>query len=602
MNRDVETCHNNLPERIKSWLYNERKLSEEVVKRFKLGWDGKSITIPICDKDNNFLFFKFRKDPQDNSELPKYWYSADSSAEIYGWEHLITPKPKLFITEGELDRLLLETNHLPAITSTSGAGTFKEEWAQLINTLPNEIFICYDNDEAGRHGAGRVGELIPKAKIIRIPKEEGVKDITDLVRRRGIQAFKNLLPYAKTYEQIKEECRLAEIQLQKSVYPEMYSAELIEILGLTIKKDNANKLITFLCELSAYTEQSQFNLSFNAPSSTGKSYLPLEVASYFPKEDVVKLGYVSSRAFFHDVGQYQKELNRYFIDLSRKVLIFLDQPHNELLQHLRPLLSHDQQEIHIKIADRSEKGGFRTKNIFIKGFPAVVFCSSGLKIDEQESTRFLLLSPEMNQEKIRQGIQERIRKEANSEQYYRDLDNNPKRQILIQRIIAIKEVEIKDVIINFQERIEQEFLKTRPTPKPRHMRDIGRVICIIKAFALLNLWHRHPKDGYIIAEGKDLEEAFKLWNDVSESQEYNLPPYIYNFYKDVVLPIYDGHSGITRKDLLHRYYEIHGQVLSDWLLRQQILPSLDTAGLIMQERDPAYKSRILIYPSSRNSE
>ena len=38
-----------------------------------------------------------------------------------------------------------------------------------------------------------------------------------------------------------------------------------ETLGLTIKKDNSNKILTFLCELSAYTEDSQFNISFNAP-------------------------------------------------------------------------------------------------------------------------------------------------------------------------------------------------------------------------------------------------------------------------------------------------------------------------------------------------
>ena len=32
-----------------------------------------------------------------------------------------------------------------------------------------------------------------------------------------------------------------------------------------------NKLATFLCLLSTYTENCQFNISFNAPSSTGKS-------------------------------------------------------------------------------------------------------------------------------------------------------------------------------------------------------------------------------------------------------------------------------------------------------------------------------------------
>ena len=58
--------------------------------------------------------------------------------------------------------------------------------------------------------------------------------------------------------------------------------DLTDILGITIKKDEANKVVTFLCQLSAYTENAQFNVSYNAPSSTGKSYIPTEIASLLP--------------------------------------------------------------------------------------------------------------------------------------------------------------------------------------------------------------------------------------------------------------------------------------------------------------------------------
>ena len=82
-------------------------------------------------------------------------------------------------------------------------------------------------------------------------------------------------------------------------YPPLSAKELIEILGTTIKHDNDNKLVAFLCQLSAYTEDSQFNLSFNAPSSSGKSFIPIEIAKLFPPEDVLELGYVSPTSFFH---------------------------------------------------------------------------------------------------------------------------------------------------------------------------------------------------------------------------------------------------------------------------------------------------------------
>jgi hypothetical protein len=39
-----------------------------------------------------------------------------------------------------------------------------------------------------------------------------------------------------------------------------------------------------------------------AESSTGKSYIPLELSGLFPSEDVIKLGYASPTSFFHDWG------------------------------------------------------------------------------------------------------------------------------------------------------------------------------------------------------------------------------------------------------------------------------------------------------------
>lgn len=594
----VEEYYKNLPERIRDWLKQKRGLNDEIIDRFRVGWDGKALTIPIYNTDNQCIFFKFRKDPQDNSDLPKYWYSPNSSAELYGWEHITNPKPSLIICEGELDRLILETHNLPAITATSGAGTFKDEWAKIINALPSQIFICLDNDEAGMNGAGRIAELIPEAKVIRIPKTDEIKDVTDFITKQGIDEFKKLLDEAKTLSEIEKENKLFERAIRKSIFPPLSSEELLEVLGLTIKQDKVNKLITFLCQLSAYTENSQFNISFNAPSSTGKSYLPLEIASLFPPEDVKTIGYCSPTAFFHDISVYDKEQKILIADLSRQILIFLDQPHTLLLQHLRPLLSHDKKEISIKITDKTKGIGLRTKNIIIKGFPAVIFCSAGLRLDEQEATRFLLLSPEVNQEKIRQAIYEKLRKETDFETYKLALENNPERQALKERINAIKEEQIGEIKIGSPRKIEEVFLEKTRILKPRHSRDIGRLISLVKAVALLNLWHR-KKDGLnIVANEEDIKQALELWGSISQSQEFNLPPYIYNLYLEVILPVLmNSSTGLARKDIIHKHYEIYERPLPNWQLNREILPMLEMAGLITQEPDPEDKRKMLIYPA-----
>jgi len=402
------------------------------------------------------------------------------------------------------------------------------------------------------------------------------------------------------------------IWIDTSKFHPMRSEELAEILGLTIKQDQENKLITFMAELSAFTEDSQLNISFNAPSSTGKSYIPTEIARLFPDEDLIEVGYCSPTGFFHDHGAFNKEKGGYIVDLSRKILIFLDQPHTLLLQHLRPLLSHDKKELRLKITDKNQKFGLKTKNIYLRGYPAVIFCTVGLKIDEQETTRFLLLSPETSQEKIREAINVKIKRETDAKGYEKWLDANPKRQMLKDRIRAIKQEQIHEIKIGSVDKINEAFFRKAKPLKPRHQRDIGRIIGLVKAFALLNLWFRDREPSTIISNEDDIREAFQLWDAISESQELNLPPYIYQLYNQVILPACNeknaergqyvtelkGQVGLTRREITSFHLNVYGRPLPDWTLRQQIIPMLEASGLIVQEADPDDKRKMIIYPTT----
>ena len=375
--------------------------------------------------------------------------------------------------------------------------------------------------------------------------------------------------------------------------------ELTKILGLTIKRDETNKLITFLCQLSAYTENSQINISFNAPSSTGKSFIPLEIVRLFPDEDVLKLGNCSPTAFYHEQGEYNKETNTILIDLSRKILIFLDQPSTLLLERIRSLLSHDEKIITAKITDKSQKGGNRTKTVAIKGFPAVIFCTAGLRLDEQEATRFLLLSPEISHEKIREAVHEKIKKEANSSVYKGITEKDPARQSLKERILAIREAGITEIRIDNPEMVRKMFNKSIKHPKPRHQRDIARVISLIKVLALLNLWFRKREASVLFSNEDDIKEAFKIWEVVSESQELNLPPYVLNLHRDVIVSAFNTTGrGLTRQEVMQKHFKIYGRFLPDWQLRQWIIPMLETSGLIYQEADSLDKRKMLIFPTS----
>jgi hypothetical protein len=147
--------------------------------------------------------------------------------------------------------------------------------------------------------------------------------------------------------------------------------------------------------------------------------------------------------------------------------------------------------------------------------------------------------------------------------------------------------------------------------KPRHQRDVRRLLSLIKSLALLNLFWRDRDGSTITANDDDIYQGFKLWDKISVSQELNLPPYIYNLYQEVILPLWKGKNadsdeiealggfiGITRQEVLTKHLEVYGRPLDSCQLRQQILPMLETAGLIIQEQDKNDKRKFLIFPAS----
>lgn len=176
--------HEALPSRVRAYL-NGRGIPGDVIDRALLGWNGSRITIPIPSRAGEVAFFKLAKDPEDQSPSPKMLAPRGMGYELYGWDRLLARPERIIVCEGEFDRLVLEARGFPAVSSTGGAGTFRQEWARDFEGIP-EIYICFDCDEAGQRGALRVGRLIPHAKVAMLPEEVGESgDVTDFFVRCG---------------------------------------------------------------------------------------------------------------------------------------------------------------------------------------------------------------------------------------------------------------------------------------------------------------------------------------------------------------------------------------------------------------------------------
>lgn len=604
--KTVDKYSDEMPDRIRTYL-NVRGITDDAIAQYKLGYGEfygrKWITIPVQNNSGGW-FLKLRKDPEDQANQVRYMvYPAESEATLYHNVVLTEGTNMIVICGGELDCIVLNINGIPAVTSTAGESTFKPEWFGEFTHI-DDLYICLDSDDPGRRAAEKLAskatERLPETTIydIQLPaRMVGGKDVTDYFTRYDGNPDELMLELPKHIA--------GPPPIDTSQFQPLSITDLVATLGLTIKKDEDNKVVTFLCQLAAYTENAQFNISFNAPSSTGKSFIPTEIARLFPASDVREIGYCSPTAFFHEVGEWDEARKLMIVDLSKKILIFLDQPHTQLLQHLRPLLSHDEKEITLKIADKTQKFGLRTKTVLLRGYPSVIFCTAGLNLDEQEATRFLLLSPEVDQVKIRAGIEATLWREADSAGFADWLNSDPNRRMLIERIRAIKREGITEVRLDNYPDIYDRFVQNRPHLKPRHQRDIKRLVALIKACALLNLWWRERDGTTITATQQDVDEGFHLWDRISVSQELNISPYLYNLYWDVIVAAWrtknnsalvETEVGIGRQEIQQKHQEVHGKPINAVFLRQQVLPMLELAGLIAQEPDPADKRRVLVTP------
>jgi hypothetical protein len=410
--------------------------------------------------------------------------------------------------------------------------------------------------------------------------------------------------FSESAKEVAKKYPREEDNIDISKFKEMSIGDVCKVLDSTIKKDDANKAVTFLAMLTAHTEESQINIFYNAPSSVGKSHLALSTSDLFPKPDLIILSHCSPTAFFHEQGIYDKEKNEIIVDLSRKILIFTDMPNSGLLEKLRSILSHDQKRSVFKITDKNQKGGNRTKTVVIIGYPSVFFCSAGLRVDEQESTRFIMLSPSVEQDKILQGIQQTITKESDREKFMETVNSDPERILLKERILAIKHEHIDDVKIENTALVEKLFLQDTANLQPRQQRDIKKIMSLIKGFTLLNLWFREQEGSCVYASDKDIEDGFNLWSQISFGQDYGLSPYVMSIYTKIILPLWDE-SGrfdksdkqpVTRKQLLDKHFRVFHKPLGVQYLRQQILPQLESVGLIMQERGTSDSREMVIIP------
>jgi len=174
--------------------FQDRGISQEVIDRFKLGYDPstKQVIMPVKGE----FYIRRSTDPMAQNK-DRYRLPAGIKKELFNAEALSQKKP-VFITEGIIDALsIITAGHealaLPAATDINLLGDEIKKQIEAKTVLP-ELILCLDNDEAGQKAAHELSEYLknenlPHSAAI-IPKE--YKDANGYLKASK-SAFKGFL-------------------------------------------------------------------------------------------------------------------------------------------------------------------------------------------------------------------------------------------------------------------------------------------------------------------------------------------------------------------------------------------------------------------------
>ncbi len=170
----VEKYHKELLENpaAMSYLTDQRGFAQGTIEKFKLGFNNGSITIPYFrDK----LCFNIKSRPINPNGDLKYFREEGCPSILFNLENAKKFEGSIIITEGELDAIAFDQMGFPNVISVpNGAEAFSDEWIDDLESL-NQIYLCYDMDEAGQRGSEKVADKLGRYRCLNVllPLKDG---------------------------------------------------------------------------------------------------------------------------------------------------------------------------------------------------------------------------------------------------------------------------------------------------------------------------------------------------------------------------------------------------------------------------------------------
>lgn len=259
-----------LTNHLKSKGFNEQELVLANLARKKDGsancYDNfrNRVIFPIIDLRGNVVAFGGRVIDDSN---PKYINTSDTPVYKKG-EGVFALN---FAKNNELKRLILVEGYMDVIAlhqagftnAVACLGTaFTQEQARLLSRFADEIFICYDNDEAGRKATSRAMKILGKTGLnVKIVNMDGGKDADQIIRERGKDKFASNLSAAANEVEFKLGEILKKYNIQTDDGKNKFLTEASSLLAYCkpIEADIYISRLSQMCDVNRDSIEAQVN-------------------------------------------------------------------------------------------------------------------------------------------------------------------------------------------------------------------------------------------------------------------------------------------------------------------------------------------------------
>jgi hypothetical protein len=429
---------------------------------------------------------------------------------------------------------------------------------------------------------------------------------------------------------IKEERNKVENLKELSKNPALLNIWLDD-LELLVKFDTAAKISVLCAGLSAYGKP--LNVSLKGESSIGKSYNATNTLAYFPENDVWFLGGMTPKALIYDHGvlmnsegdpidtdkkpfkparndfnsveeyreakeewkdrlkAWKEEMqgSYYEIDLTNKILCFLEPPSFETFEMLKVILSHDKFKTQYKYVNKS-KGVNTTINTVLKGWPSTVFLGVDQKYMAEFATRTLTVTPSGSSEKISAANQLTNQKSS----FPWEFEEETQTKTIIKALI----ITIKVLMTKEQIKIVNPFLNLHKCFKSeiaRDMRDFEHFSQMLETFAMLRIFQRPiievKNRKYALITREDVQQAEAVFKEIIETTRTGTESRILDFYKKILQPNKDG---LTVEQATKEYNAAANKPLSDYTIRYW-LNRLNKIGYADKKKQGPTNDKVNVY-------